>query len=96
MKNYVDKLSSLSNYHLYAIASHHGNDVDSGHFTASCKSIKDDKWHLFNDENVSEIHDLDTNSKEVYLLFYSNADYPRSEYKNTILNAEYFFLFFKV
>lgn len=58
---------------LYAIISHLGNDIQSGHCIAYCKNRKDDAWYQYNDENISKIEESTIFQKEAidsYLLFY--------------------------
>jgi len=63
--------SPIYNYRLYAIVNHYGN-LEGGHYTADCHSLKDDNWYNFNDSTVNK-----TKSNEnltlngAYILFYS-------------------------
>ena len=57
---------STYHYDLYAICNHGGN-VMGGHYTATIK--KGDKWHLFNDTQISPIQQIKKNEKP-YCFFY--------------------------
>lgn len=61
------------NYNLYAIICHLGA-IDSGHYISFCKNIQNNKWYLYDDNDVKEIdiNVLHKNNimKTVVLLFY--------------------------
>ena len=67
------RLNCFSDYNLDGICNHFteydSDSLESGHYTASCYSEVDRKWHEFNDENVSEIKNV--KKLEAYILFYS-------------------------
>jgi len=83
MNRFVEGPSKVSNYNLYAVSYHKGNGMDSGHYTASCRSIIDEKWYNFDDTDVSRINGPDVNS--AFVLFYSNLE--RSTYRQSRLNT---------
>ena len=83
MNRFVEGQSKVSNYNLYAVSYHKGNGMDSGHYTASCRSIIDEKWYNFDDTDVSKINGPDFSS--AFVLFYSNLE--RSTYRQSRLNT---------
>ncbi|XP_026474216.1 ubiquitin carboxyl-terminal hydrolase 8 isoform X2 [Ctenocephalides felis] len=67
-------------YNLYAVSNHYGS-MESGHYTAYCKSKVYDKWYKFDDQIVSQIDQNDVNSSAAYILFYideKQAGYSRT------------------
>ena len=83
MNRFVEGPSKVNNYNLYAVSYHKGNGMDSGHYTASCRSIIDEKWYNFDDTDVSRINGPDVSS--AFVLFYSNLE--RSTYRQSRLNT---------
>jgi len=63
--NGYDKYDSI--YNIYGIIYHHGN-LNFGHYTACCKNKMNNKWYLFDDENVSECKSI--RIQDAYILFY--------------------------
>ena len=62
-------------YSLYGVITHKGPSGESGHFIASCKFYKNNKWYLYNDAFVNDIQDKDFFKKVIqepipYILFY--------------------------
>ncbi|XP_041978074.1 ubiquitin carboxyl-terminal hydrolase 31 [Aricia agestis] len=61
-------------YDLYAICYHHGDDLETGHYTAACKNPYDNHWYKFDDSRVTPVDDENINSELVnnyaYMLFY--------------------------
>lgn len=61
-------------YDLYAVCYHHGNDLETGHYTAACKNPYDQQWYKFDDTRVTRIlnNDVDTElvNNSAYILFY--------------------------
>lgn len=61
-------------YDLYAICYHHGDDLETGHYTAACKNPYDGHWYKFDDSRVTAVEDEDAYSELVnntaYMLFY--------------------------
>ncbi|KAK6462100.1 peptidase C19, ubiquitin C-terminal hydrolase 2 [Scheffersomyces coipomensis] len=57
-------------YDLIAVDNHYGG-LGGGHYTASVKNFRDQKWYYFNDSRVTEINDPEESiSGAAYLLFY--------------------------
>ncbi|XP_050667037.1 ubiquitin carboxyl-terminal hydrolase 31 [Leptidea sinapis] len=61
-------------YDLYAICYHHGDDLETGHYTAACKNPYENRWYKFDDSRVTAVNDEDAFSELVnnsaYMLFY--------------------------
>lgn len=61
-------------YDLYAICYHHGDDLETGHYTAACKNPYDGHWYKFDDSRVTPVDDENAYSELVnntaYMLFY--------------------------
>lgn len=61
-------------YDLYAICYHHGDDLETGHYTAACKNPYDDRWYKFDDSRVTPVDDENSYTELVnntaYMLFY--------------------------
>ncbi|XP_055902298.1 ubiquitin carboxyl-terminal hydrolase 8 [Eupeodes corollae] len=74
MTPYVAKseLRSMSpkTYELYGVSNHYGS-MESGHYTAFCKSGVFGKWFKFDDQVVSPIDTTDVVSSAGYILFYT-------------------------
>ncbi|XP_063533987.1 ubiquitin carboxyl-terminal hydrolase 31 [Cydia strobilella] len=61
-------------YDLYAVCYHHGDDLETGHYTAACRNPYDGRWYKFDDSRVTPV-DVDNASGELvnntaYMLFY--------------------------
>jgi len=56
-------------YDLYGICNHYGGS-NFGHYTATVKSCKDEKWYNYNDETVTPIDSSDIITNNIYCLFY--------------------------
>lgn len=61
-------------YDLYAVCYHHGDDLETGHYTAACKNPYDGQWYKFDDSRVTLVEDENAYSELVnntaYMLFY--------------------------
>lgn len=61
-------------YDLYAICYHHGDDLETGHYTAACKNPYDDRWYKFDDSRVTPVDEANAYAQlvnnTVYMLFY--------------------------
>lgn len=61
-------------YDLYAICYHHGDDLETGHYTAACKNPYDGRWYKFDDSRVTPVDDENAYAELVnntaYMLFY--------------------------
>ena len=70
IKKYIDTECGYGKeceYELYGVGNHSGN-IDFGHYFAYVKL--NGNWYEFNDSIVSKIGRINTNSREVYTLFY--------------------------
>ena len=56
-------------YELIGVIEHKGN-LGYGHYIAKCRNFITKKWHVFNDENVSEENESEILSNNAYILFY--------------------------
>jgi ubiquitin carboxyl-terminal hydrolase 4/11/15 len=56
-------------YDLIAVSNHMGG-LDGGHYTAHAKNVYDNKWHTFDDSNVSDVDENSVISKAAYVLIY--------------------------
>jgi len=54
-------------FRLHAVLNHIGS-LESGHYTAYCKDMVDDKWRQFDDNRVIEATKIQ--SEKAYVLFY--------------------------
>ncbi|CAG9786182.1 unnamed protein product [Diatraea saccharalis] len=61
-------------YDLYAICYHHGDDLETGHYTAACKNPYDGHWYKFDDSRVTPVDDenayVELVNNTAYMLFY--------------------------
>ena len=55
-------------YSCYAINYHNG-DLNGGHYWSSCKNLNNN-WYTFNDANVSKVNDLNSLTKNAYIIFF--------------------------
>jgi ubiquitin C-terminal hydrolase len=72
ISNYVDSLdSSKTNciYNLYGVI-HHFGSPHGGHYWATCKNFRDEKWYKFDDSVVGEAENSDIVASSAYVLFY--------------------------
>ncbi|GEQ67154.1 hypothetical protein JCM33374_g817 [Metschnikowia sp. JCM 33374] len=73
MSEFVSSNSSKGEaliYDLVAVDEHYGG-LGGGHYTASAKNFRDEKWYKFNDGRVTVINDpLECVTGAAYLLFY--------------------------
>ena len=60
-------------YHLYGVVNHFGS-MESGHYTAFCRSANTDRWHKFDDHEVHQLNSGGVQSSAGYILFYAAAD----------------------
>lgn len=62
-------------YRLYGVVKHFGDSSSSGHFTAYCRSPKDDLWYFYNDATVTPVNEQEKYRIQenglTYMLFYS-------------------------
>lgn len=61
-------------YDLFAVCYHHGDDLETGHYTAACKNPYDSHWYKFDDSRVTLVEDENAQAELVnntaYMLFY--------------------------
>ena len=80
-------------YELSSIVLHSGNSANEGHYYSITKNIYDEKWRVFNDEEVTEIYNIEDilsnpNSpvlSQSYILFYVNKNINDYSYSNLLL-----------
>jgi len=59
-------------YELQGLFTHVGG-LNSGHYHAICKNNNDNKWHKYNDEQVSDVNDDELFNNHPYCLFYKRV-----------------------
>ena len=64
------KKNSYKEYTLYGVANHFGT-MEGGHYTAYCYSQVYDKWHKYDDHEVSAMSPGNVKTSAAYILFYS-------------------------
>ena len=57
-------------YDLYAVCNHHGDDLQGGHYTATCRNPTDGQWYSFDDMHTSKVEENDVVGQDAYILFY--------------------------
>ena len=57
-------------YDLYAVCNHHGDDLQGGHYTATCRNPTDGQWYSFDDIHTSKVEENEVVSQDAYILFY--------------------------
>lgn len=66
----------INTYDLYAICYHHGDDLETGHYTAACKNPYDNQWYGYDDTKVTNLsqqaNDITAElvNNSAYILFY--------------------------
>lgn len=68
--------SKNSAYHLYTTVNHKGEALESGHYTAFCKSDKRNQWYCYDDERVVPVSASAVRQEGIssaYLLFYAKS-----------------------
>ncbi|KAK6199323.1 peptidase C19, ubiquitin C-terminal hydrolase 2 [Scheffersomyces amazonensis] len=78
-------------YDLIAVDNHYGG-LGGGHYTASVKNFRDDKWYYFNDSRVTRIENPEEIvSSAAYLLFYkrrnTNSQFLGGEKLNQLISS---------
>ncbi len=71
-------LDQITYYRLYGVVNHHGNNTENGHYTVYLR--QQERWHKFNDGNVTEVNRNQIVSNDAYILLYCIA----SKYNNLI------------
>jgi ubiquitin C-terminal hydrolase len=67
--NYKEK---STDYELSGLIIHHGG-FNSGHYYSICKNTQENKWKLYNDEQVSDINENEIFNSHPYCLFYKRV-----------------------
>lgn len=62
--------NTTKSYELYAVSNHYGS-MESGHYTAFCKSGTYGKWFKFDDQMVTAQDSSTVVSSAAYILFYT-------------------------
>jgi ubiquitin carboxyl-terminal hydrolase 8 len=57
-------------YHLFGVTNHFGT-MEGGHYTGYCYSQVYDKWHKYDDQEVSSMTASNVKTSAAYILFYS-------------------------
>jgi len=57
-------------YDLYAVCNHHGEDLQGGHYTATCRNPTDGQWYSFDDMHTSKVEEAEVVNNNAYILFY--------------------------
>jgi len=84
-----------SAYDLYAVCNHHGDDLQGGHYTATCRNPTDGHWYSFDDMHTSKVDESDVVSADAYILFYqkqslaSNSSSTSSASSSSSSNQEH-------
>ncbi|XP_030063707.1 ubiquitin carboxyl-terminal hydrolase 20 isoform X1 [Microcaecilia unicolor] len=80
--------SQITTYDLLAVICHHGT-AGSGHYIAYCQNVISGQWYEFDDQYVTEVHEMVVQNAEAYVLFYrkSNEEAVRERQKVVALAA---------
>uniref|UniRef100_A0A1I8Q2N6 Ubiquitin carboxyl-terminal hydrolase n=1 Tax=Stomoxys calcitrans TaxID=35570 RepID=A0A1I8Q2N6_STOCA len=70
--------NTSKSYELYAVSNHYGS-MESGHYTAFCKSSTYGKWFKYDDQMVTPQDASTVVSSAAYILFYTRLT-PSSQY----------------
>ena len=62
--------NNYRDFTLYGVANHFGT-MEGGHYTAYCYSQVYDKWHKYDDHEVSSMNSGNVKTSAAYILFYS-------------------------
>ena len=60
-------------YKLFGVSEHVGHTANSGHYTATVRNCKDERWYRYNDAHVGETTGDAAVTGGAYLLFYQRA-----------------------
>jgi ubiquitin C-terminal hydrolase len=72
ISTYVDSFTSSDanlSYDLYGVI-HHFGGLHGGHYWATCKNFRDNKWYSLNDSSVRSADKRDIVASSAYVLFY--------------------------
>ena len=68
--DFVKNMDFNKEYNLIGLIDYYGNR-EYGHYTASCKNLKDNNWYYISDTYISKIDDFnEIKSKNAFILFY--------------------------
>uniref|UniRef100_H2ZHP1 Ubiquitin carboxyl-terminal hydrolase n=1 Tax=Ciona savignyi TaxID=51511 RepID=H2ZHP1_CIOSA len=73
LNRFISSSQKRPKYDLFAVSHHQGAGLDSGHYTASCKSVLDNNWYKFDDTEV--MRTSAPQGPTASILFY--CSYPR-------------------
>jgi ubiquitin C-terminal hydrolase len=76
ISDYVDSPDSSETnciYNLYGVIHHFGSS-QGGHYWATCKNFRDEKWYKFDDSVVREAENSDIVASSAYVLFYKKNE----------------------
>ncbi len=72
---FVDTRPNEGVYDLYSVVNHHGESMNSGHYTSFCRNPVDGIWRHFDDTKVSVVADeSQLVTSGAYILFYEVRD----------------------
>ncbi|KAM7362211.1 ubiquitin specific protease 8 [Cochliomyia hominivorax] len=81
MSSYItiseSRRNTTKSYELYAVSNHYGS-MESGHYTAFCKSGTYGRWFKFDDQIVTPLDASNVVSSAAYILFYTRL--PPSQF----------------
>jgi ubiquitin C-terminal hydrolase len=69
ISKYVDSSDTNLSYDLYGVV-HHSGSLNGGHYWATCKNFRDEKWRTLNDSSVGSANERDIVASSAYILFY--------------------------
>jgi ubiquitin C-terminal hydrolase len=75
ISKYIDSFASSDaslSYDLYGVI-HHSGGLHWGHYWATCKNFRDNKWYSLNDSSVKSANKRDIVAKSAYVLFYKRS-----------------------
>ena len=73
MKKYcLNYTNESTKYELQGLCIHIGS-LNGGHYYSICKNNNDNKWHKYNDQQVSDVNDNELFNNHPYCLFYKRV-----------------------
>ena len=70
LKEFTSEGCKLHSYNLLSVSNHNGN-MNNGHYTSYCKSLKNNIWYLGDDNNISKLK-TSVSTSLAYLLVYNS------------------------
>ncbi|KAM3851167.1 LOW QUALITY PROTEIN: ubiquitin carboxyl-terminal hydrolase 20-like [Vipera latastei] len=67
-----ESISKITNYDLLLVICHHGT-ASSGHYIAYCQNTINSQWYEFDDQYITEVHEMVVQNTEAYVLFYRKS-----------------------